>query len=177
MMRERGALPARGLNVVLRGSGFEKQYATAAAAKGVGDIVQLAPHVARKDALREVASASGLLLFQGPECNRQIPAKAYEYLASGKPIIGLMHPDGDTHALVHRAWGVPYAADMNVAERIVEALGRFLADFESGQTFVPPAGLHAQYMRRARATELGRLLDAIADEGSLNPNSSGQTDP
>ncbi len=177
MMRARGALPARGLRVVLRGSGFEKQYAAEAAAKGVGDIVELAPHVARKEALLEVASASGLLLFQGPECNRQIPAKAYEYLASGKPMIGLMHPDGDTHALVHGAWGVPYAADMNAPERIADAMTHFFADFDSQRVYVPSATLHAQYTRRARATELGRLLDAIADESSLSRGSVSRSQP
>ena len=42
----------------------------------------------------EMRRADGLLLFQGAQCNRQIPAKAYEYLASRRPIIGLIDSVG-----------------------------------------------------------------------------------
>ena len=48
--------------------------------------------------------ADGLLLFQGAQCNRQIPAKAYEYLACRRPIIGLIDSSGDTYDLVAHQW-------------------------------------------------------------------------
>ena len=73
-------------------------------------------------AIAELQSATGLILFQGRACNRQIPAKAYEYLASQRPIVGLMDPQGDTHALLHGKWGVPYCADMADPESIAEVL-------------------------------------------------------
>ena len=167
LMRERGQLPKRALRIVLRGAGSEESYAEAARMRGVDSIVQLLPHVSRGQAMKEVAAASALLLFQGPECNRQIPAKAYEYLASGKPIIGLMHPDGDTHALVQGGWGVPYAADMNSPQHISSMLTRFFSDLEQDCAYVPPASLHVQYMRRTRASELARLLDTITERVPL----------
>lgn len=162
LLRDRALLPSRGLRVVLRASGREGQYRAAAAANGVDDLVEFAPAIPRDEAVRELSIATGLLLFQGPQCNRQIPAKAYEYLASGRPIIALAHPDGDTHALVKGEWRVPYVADMNTPEQIALVLAGFIADQETGSVFVPPAELRAPYSRRARATDLARLLDSLA---------------
>ena len=63
------------------------------------------------EAIDEMRRADGLLLFQGAQCNRQIPAKAYEYLACRRPIIGLIDSFGDTHELIANQWKVPYVAD------------------------------------------------------------------
>jgi glycosyltransferase involved in cell wall biosynthesis len=161
LLRERGCLPARGLRVVLRASGSEVAYRARAQAQGVSDLLELAPPVARAEAIREQAAADGLLLFQGRHCNRQIPAKAYEYLAGGRPIIGLMDAGGDTHALVAGAWRVPYCADMESAEAIAAMLERFFDDAARGTVFVPAAELREAHSRRARATELAQLFDKV----------------
>jgi len=41
-----------------------------------------------------------LLLLQASNCNSQIPAKVYEYLRAGKPILALTDPEGDTATLL-----------------------------------------------------------------------------
>jgi glycosyltransferase involved in cell wall biosynthesis len=160
-LRSVGALPQRGLRVLLRATGREPQLRAIVERFGLGKIVDLAPPLPRNEALRELGTASALLLFQGRDCNRQIPAKAYEYLASGKPIIGLMDPAGDTHALVAMEWGVPYHADMSDAEAIARMLRQFLSDLESGRAYVPPAALQERNSRRYHAATLAKLLDAI----------------
>lgn len=162
LLSDRSQLPrTQKLRVVLRASGNEKQYSELAQSIGVGDLVEVLPRISRIDAMKELTSASALLLFQGSVCNRQIPAKAYEYLASGKPIIGLMDPGGDTHALVHGKWGVPYCGDMADAEAIAKALSRFFSDFARDAAYVPPSSLRSRHSRRTQALELGRLLDEI----------------
>lgn len=70
-----------------------------------------------------------------------------------------MDPNGDTHAMVHGKWGVPYCADMADAEAIAGALVRFLADVDRGEAFVPDPSLIHAYLRETQARELGRVLD------------------
>ena len=162
LLADRGRLPPHGVRVVLRASGHDAAYADAARAHGVDSFVRLVPAIARAEALAEMAAASGLLLFQGPECDRQVPAKVYEYLASRKSIIGLAHNKGDTWALLGGEWHVPYLADMNSPEAIAQTLLRFFDDLQAGQAYVPPASLIAQHSRRARTADLARLLDEVA---------------
>jgi hypothetical protein len=161
LLADRGSLPPQGLRVVLRASGREAAYTSAARARRIDSFVELAPAIPRDQAIAEQASATGLLLFQGPQCNRQVPAKAYEYLASGRPIIGLTHKDGDTFTLLTREWGIPYVADMNAPEEIAEVLARFFADVSAGRPYVPPRPLLARHSRRARAEDLAGLLDVV----------------
>lgn len=162
LLANRGDLPPEGLRVVLRASGREPAYAELARAQRVESLIDLAPAIARDQALAEQANATGLLVFQGPQCNRQVPAKAYEYLAGRRPIVGLTHKDGDTYALLKNEWGVPYVADMNSPEEIAETLTRFFADVRAGQAYVPPPALIDRYSRRARANDLARLLETVA---------------
>jgi glycosyltransferase involved in cell wall biosynthesis len=163
-LRERASAACRDLRIVLRASGQEPHYQSRINALGLGGLVKLAPRVGYRDAIAELVSASGLLLFQGPECNDQIPAKAYEYLAAGRPIFGLINRDGDTCALL-RECGVPYLADMNSPEEIARALERFLGDVKSGTAHVVPPEIAARYSRRARTQELARVLDSLAGRG------------
>ncbi len=66
----------------------------------IEDIVHPLPPLPYREALCDCAEAHALLLFQAASCNHQIPAKAYEYLRLGKPILALTHPSGDTAALL-----------------------------------------------------------------------------
>ena len=106
--------------------------------------------------------ADGLLLFQGAQCNRQIPAKAYEYLACRRPIIGLVDSSGDTHELIARQWHVPYVADMQSATAIAEVLRKFLSDLRRHDVFIPAAGLVEKHSRAAGAAQLAELFDEVS---------------
>ena len=54
-------------------------------------------------ALAEQLAADGLLLFQAANCNHQIPAKLYEYLRAGRPILALTDAAGNTAATLRGA--------------------------------------------------------------------------
>jgi hypothetical protein len=157
-----GRLPKTPLHIVLRASGKEALYTEQVKALGLSDIVSINSRISRAEAIQEMKAASGLLLFQGKHCNRQIPAKAYEYLFSRKPMIGLLHADGDTQALVQGEWKVPYCADMDNPQNIADTIAAFAADFERGAAYVPPTSLHDQHSRRTQALKLGDLLDECA---------------
>jgi glycosyltransferase involved in cell wall biosynthesis len=158
LLADQNRLPPQ-LRVVLRASGKEAQYAQAVEAQNLAHVVKVLPRTPRAEAMAEMKAATALLLFQGKHCNRQIPAKAYEYLFFGKPIIGLMDPGGDTHALVHRDWGVPYCADMEDPREIARALAQFFDDHRHRSAYAPPAALRDNHTRRAQAARLADLMD------------------
>ena len=160
-LRAAGKLAGRSLRVVLRASGQATLYQSKIDELGIGDIVTLAPRIPYRDALSELIGASGLVLLQGPDCNDQIPAKAYEYLAASRPILGLIDHRGDTCALL-RNCGVPYLADMNSADQIAQQLQTFITDIDQGRAHVVEADVAPRYSRRARTAELAQLFDTLA---------------
>ena len=70
-----------------------------AAALGLGSVVEFASHMPRRDSLQEMIDASALLIVQ-PITTVSIPAKLYEYMAAGRPILALAEPGGETATLV-----------------------------------------------------------------------------
>lgn len=162
MLADRGQFTNQRVRVILRASGRESVYGDMLSSNGIRELVEIAPRVSRAEAVQEMRDASALLLFQGKHCNRQIPAKAYEYLFAGKPIICLSHDAGDTYALVHGEWGVPYCADMEDPQDIARALGSFMDDHRRGQTHVPSPALRERHTRRSQAILLSELLEKVS---------------
>lgn len=169
LLKDSGNPQASRLLVILRGSNNDARFGALAHEHGVEDLVQVLPRIERSQALREAAGATASLIFQGRHCNRQIPAKAYECLAAGKPIVALVDPDGDTHRLIADEWQVPYCADMEEPAHIVTMLNAFLHDLDAGKVHCPPASLHAGYGRAAQARKLAALLDVLS--GNVNSTS------
>jgi glycosyltransferase involved in cell wall biosynthesis len=129
--------------------------------RAIDDIVFLEPRIAYRDALSEMLAADGLLLFQGPGCNMQIPAKAYEYLAAKKPIFALADRPGDTWHMLEDA-GITSLATLGSAPEIVVGLRDFLAAIRNRKIELPSNEKLSSYSRAARARELAGLLDSVA---------------
>lgn len=149
------------LQVTLRASGHEQHYAQVIDSLGLGDMVMLRPPVPYHEALREQYEADGLLLFQGSEYNRQVPAKVYEYLRIGRPIFALTDPSGDTAAML-RAAGVGSVVQMDSKEAIVPALRQFISTVRERECKALSPEEVAKYSRRSRVEELATLLDRVA---------------
>jgi glycosyltransferase involved in cell wall biosynthesis len=78
---------------------------------GLEDVVEFVSHVPRRASLQQMVDASALLIVQ-PVTTVSIPAKMYEYLAAGRPILALAEPGGETATLVERTKaGVVVPAD------------------------------------------------------------------
>lgn len=123
--------------------------------------LELLPPTSYRAALLEMQNADGLLVLQASNCNEQIPAKLYEYLRAGRPIVALTHPDGDT-AGVARAAGIDTIAPLDSIDEIEALLERFIAAVRSGRAPLPSPEFVARASRRARARELAALLDRSA---------------
>jgi hypothetical protein len=174
-LRARGAIDAGRLRIVLRATGHDDYVAGLLARYGIADLVQLAPHVAYRAALAEMLGADGLLILQASNCNRQIPAKLYEYLRAGRPILALTDPAGDTAATLHGA-GIDTQAPLDDAAAIEQALLRFLDLAAAGQAPLPAPAAVAGASRQARSVQLAKLLDAVAGSPYSPPAAAGQTE-
>lgn len=151
------------LRVVLRATGREDDYRRQVATLNIGHTVAIEGRVPHAEAMTEMTRATGLLLFQGAQCNRQIPAKAYEYLVSQRPIIGLLDAHGDTQELIANGWGVPYVADMASAPAIAAMLRRFINDVRQRKVFVPNPMLIERHSRIHGAAELAAVFDQAGE--------------
>ncbi|WP_229417378.1 glycosyltransferase [Massilia sp. Root418] len=160
-LQQRGAVSGATLRVVLRATAHDEYLAGLIAEHGIGDIVQLAPHVPYRTALAEMLNADGLLILQATNCNHQVPAKLYEYLRARRPILALTDSDGDTAATLRQA-GVDSIAPLDRKDAIIEALPRFLEQVRQGTAPLAPAAVIAAHSRRARTEQLAQLLDQVA---------------
>lgn len=75
--------------------------------RGLESQVEVTGQVSYGRAVREMAEAGILLLLDSPGRRQGVPAKLYEYLGTGRPIMALAEPEGDV-AWVLKESGVPH---------------------------------------------------------------------
>lgn len=156
-----GRIKKFNLQVVLRATGHDQEYAPMLEKRGIADIVQLAPGISYHSALQEMLKADGLLLFQAANCNHQIPAKLYEYLRAQRPIFAMTDSGGDT-AEVLRNVGVDTIVPLDNAQIIESRLESFLEDVSKGAAPIAPAQLVEKYSRRSGASRVAELFDEVS---------------
>lgn len=121
--------------------------------------IETVPPVAYREALREMLRADGLLVMQAANCNDQIPAKIYEYLRAGKPILGLTDHAGDTASLLRDAGCAPIA-DLADVDEIYRALFQFIGS-DSQHFHLPDSTYVAKAARCERTRALVSILQKI----------------
>jgi hypothetical protein len=149
------------VRVLLRAPGSELPLDQLIADFKLQGVVEVQPAIPYLEALSEMLAADALIIFQSCECNRQIPAKAYEYLYARRPILGLTDPAGDTGRLLASA-GVEAIAALEDREAIKRMLRENLHRIRRNEKRLPGEARVAQYARRARAGEFAQLLNAVA---------------
>ncbi|MBS0346445.1 MAG: glycosyltransferase [Proteobacteria bacterium] len=161
-MKNAGEISPDSLHVILRATGSDDYYHKLLSEHRIDDIVSIQPTIAYRSALQEMMRADGLLLLQGASCNKQIPAKLYEYARAGKPIIALTDFDGSTAALMKKL-DVPWVADIADASAIRRLLNEAIRLWQARQLEGVPRALSDTCSRRARTAELAQLLDALPE--------------
>jgi peptidoglycan/xylan/chitin deacetylase (PgdA/CDA1 family)/glycosyltransferase involved in cell wall biosynthesis len=150
------------------------EVAALARQHGVDAIVEIAPPIPYRQAIAEMMGADLLLVFQGSQFNTQIPAKIYEYLRTGRPVVGLVDKTGDTARQLRKFEGVALA-DMSDADDIEGVLGHWFAQpggQDASQAFNRTAIL--AYSRKAQAVALARTLtDAAGAAAQRTPLAAG----
>jgi glycosyltransferase involved in cell wall biosynthesis len=160
-LKSAGAIRSETLKVVLRATQHDSLYQPVLEEMRIDDIVHLSPKLPYKEALREMMSADGLLVFQASNCNMQIPAKIYEYFRSGRPILALTDDLGDTAAIL-REVGVDSISVLDDPGRIAVDLREFMQRVLDST--IPGVGMEvaSRYSRRAQAGELAGLFEQVA---------------
>jgi len=163
-LRKDGKLDASRVRIELRASGYEAAYAQIIREEGIEDLVHWLPLLPYREALQDCAGADGLLLFQAACCDHQIPAKLFEYLRLGRPILALTSPGGDTAALLRAGSGATIV-DLADWQAIYRALPEFLQTVEKRIHPLPKPEYVEAYSRRSQAEMMGQVLGAAQAEG------------
>lgn len=150
----------RHIRVELLGSGAEVRYAGWVRELGIEDLVSFLPVLPYRKALQECADADALLLLQGRTCNHQIPAKVYEYLRIGRPILALTAQDGDTARLL-RQHGGSTIVDLLDEEGMYKELPRFLESLRTSDHPSPDRERARSFTRQSQARELATCLSSV----------------
>jgi len=159
---EQGTIKQGQLKVILRASGSESLYLEQIRSLGLTETVFLEPRCSYQEALEEMMSADGLLVFQGADCNRQIPGKIYEYIRAKKPILSMVDERGDTAQLL-KATGIDTLAKIDDAADIARSTERFIGLLKQGKAPVASDDDVLLYSRHHKTTELAQLLNSVCD--------------
>jgi glycosyltransferase involved in cell wall biosynthesis len=156
-LKRLGRVTAETFQLVLRASGHDSLYRDELARLDIRDIVRLEPGLDYLPALQEMLVADGLLILQAANCNAQVPAKLYEYLRAGRPIVALTDSAGDT-AKTLRATGAAIIAPLDSVADIENALLRFISQVGEHSWQPPPVDVIRRYSRQEQTGQLAALL-------------------
>ncbi|MDO8264612.1 MAG: glycosyltransferase [Gallionella sp.] len=159
-LKKEGTLSPDELHIRFRASVHDDLLQNLAQAHGAQDFIELCPAIPYREALAEMLAVDALLVMQGSGCNAQIPAKIYEYLRAGKPILGLTDPEGDT-AGVLRGAGLNNVARLDSANEIARVLPALVRDWHQGKAVLPQTLVVRQASRRGRCQALVQLLNKV----------------
>lgn len=151
------------LAVVFRGSVHGSTFQPLVDQLGLTDVVSFPAALSYREALDEMLAADALLVFQADNCNSQIPAKVYEYLYTGKPVIGITDPLGDTGQLL-AGTGITTIAKLEDEAGIFALLQDCVGRLRSGGFPLADRAAVLSLSRRARTGELAAALDELCDE-------------
>lgn len=161
-----GILEAGMFRIVLRATGHDQEIAHLVENFGVGSLVEICSAVPYHVALSEMQQADGLLVLQGNDCPYQIPAKVYECLRAGRPIVALVGGHTDTAAVLREASGA-LIADLSDRAGIGAVLRTFMANVAAGHEDSPLTEVVRSHSRQRRAQELSELLALVTADASI----------
>ena len=170
-MKASGRLGPIALKLRFRAAVHEQMLHKLAAEHGVQDMIDVCPPLPYKAALQEMLRADVLLVMQAANCNEQIPAKLYEYLRAGRPIVCLSDPRGDTVDVLRRA-GIDRVAPLDSAEQIEHLLARVLRG--EGLHQLPERTMVAQASRESRSANLAATMDRLLQRPPRESKSAAQ---
>jgi glycosyltransferase involved in cell wall biosynthesis len=160
-LRRSGLIAPETLCIRFRAAIHDALLRHLAQVNGVQDMIELCPPIPYRDALAEMLDVDALLIMQGRDCNAQIPAKIYEYIRAGKPILGLTDHQGDTACVLQQA-GLSAIASLDSMSEIASVLMQFISTLNVGSASLPKPDYVASASRRNRSEILANVLNQLA---------------
>jgi len=166
-LKKEGIINSRALRIELRGAGTEDKYISYLRELDLEDIVVFSPSLPYLESLEDCMKAQGLLLMQYRGCNHQIPAKTYEYLRMGKPILALTDCEGETAKLLDYCEG---ATILNIADsqQIHEGFPKFLKHIQEGTHPKPIFPRVSHFSRESQSEQLAKCLELAVKKNEEN---------
>ncbi|MEM6648553.1 MAG: glycosyltransferase [Bacteroidota bacterium] len=138
-------------------------------AAGVASAVQTLPYIQHDEAVALMQSATALLLVINRVDGAEgiMTGKLFEYLASGRPVVGIGPPAGDAANALHDT-SAGRMLGYDAVDDLARALTQLYQSWRDGQpaSGADPATLHP-YSRRGQAEQLADLLDALHREKTI----------
>jgi glycosyltransferase involved in cell wall biosynthesis len=126
------------------------------------DVVQVTGSVPHHQAIEAQQSASVLLLVMGKgEGTAILPGKVFEYLGAQRPILAVVHPNGESADLVRRT-NTGVVVDPDDTEAMVRALADLYSKWEQGGIpYTPDVEQVNRYSRVEQARQLSDLFEQM----------------
>ena len=158
-----GFVSAASLKIVFRASGHDGYHSSLIHQHDIADIEELLPGIAHRQAIEEMIQSDGLLIFQAANCNKQIPAKIYEYFRAQRPILAITDLSGDTATTMIDA-GLNDIVDIADCLSIKKGFREFLSSVENGTARIVELEKISSFSRQSQAAELKAVLESICDD-------------
>lgn len=165
---DRGALGADEIGLRFLGAGRPEELGwltDCAQACDLGHAIKIQPRVGYHRALGELAKCTVSLLLQAsPDTVDLVPAKLYEYLRIGRPVLGLLN-DGATQQLVD-GLGAGWTADPSRADAMDRAVGEIVDAWREDTLARRTARIEdiRRYSRQSLAKELAELFEGLTGD-------------
>jgi len=160
-LREQGRVPDLRLRLV---GTVDPSVRAALRRHGLADITEFVSYVPHEEAVAYMQRAGVLLLSieDFPASAGMLTGKIYEYLASGRPILGVGDAEGDAAALLRKTEGGRLFGRTDVSG-VVQFIQSQYEAWEQGLPRVgaAPGALHP-YRRRSQTKQLAGLLNEVS---------------
>ena len=133
--------------------------------RGLDATVQLVGQVPYGEAIQRMLRADILLLVHSPGFRFSVPAKLYEYLGAGRPILALAEPDGDIAWALRESKVLHRIAPPRDVPRIRQALVELVCEVQAGRPAVPDPTARLQFTRERMAQRVAECLDLCLAAG------------
>jgi len=141
--------------LAFRGAVNNGQFDKKLAELGIRGLVEFRAMLPYKESLKEMMTINALVLIQDSLFENQIPGKAYEYIRTNKPILGITKKMGATGELLENAQGCVLAVSVDEIATAIKTL--LNSSFTSREDVM-------KYSRYAKTQELALLLNQIGVE-------------
>ena len=160
-LRDEGKIDSGRVCFVFRASGYSKEFDERFGHLKLEGLVKFEDEpLPYRMAIKEMINADALLVLQGAICNMQIPAKVYEYLATGRPVLALTDAAGDTSNLM-KSLGCENILQIDNKSEIKKKLPIFMDRLRNGLIDLPQQAEIKKLSRRSRTKEIARILEML----------------
>lgn len=131
------------------------------------DVVTVGGQVSHQESVMAQKIASLLLLVMGKaEGTAILPGKVFEYLGAQRPILAIVHPEGEAAKLIQQT-NCGLVVDPEEISAIVAALKAFYQQWRTGGIkFLPNKAVVEQYSRKVQVRQLAQLMNTIINSHS-----------